>query len=55
MRRKENGKYLQVRGSGKWTSFPSNSKLLLTAWLEKKKMTFTDGGKATPFYHSLGF
>ena len=28
---KENGNRLQVRESGKWISFPSNSKLLLTA------------------------
>ena len=34
------GNYLQVKGSGNWTSFPSNSKLSLTVWSVKKKMTF---------------
>ena len=27
MERKDNGKWLLVRGNEKWTSFPSNSKL----------------------------
>ena len=55
MGRKENEKCLQVRGSRKWTFFPSNSKLSLTAWSEKKKMTFIDGEKSTPFHHLLDF
>ena len=52
--KKREWKMLQVRGSGKLTSFLSNSKLSLAAWSEKKNMTFIDGEKE-PFRHSLNF
>ena len=42
-------------GNGKWHLFYSYSKLSLTDWLGKKKNTFTDCRKATPFRPFLGF
>ena len=53
MERKDNGKYLQVRGNEKWASFSSNSKLSLTAWSEKKKESLNrqqKGYSFPPFY-----
>ena len=46
---------LQVRENGKWDLLHAELKLSLNDCLEKRKKDYTDGGKAIPFHHSLGF
>ena len=46
MEKKE--KIIQVRGDGDGHFFTQTTSIHSTHWLEKKKMDFRDGGKASP-------